>query len=299
MTVNPEELEIHRKFMRPIRTRPFLAIAIPSSITVDSKTLREQTLKIGYIGRAAAIFRVEEIMIYNDGEGNPKTLHSLLSYMEVPPYLKKILVPLLPELRYAGVAPPLKTPHHVQPEFFDTRFREGVITHRQRDKCLVELGLGKKGLIYGKCPSKGSRVTVKILKEDARYYHVELVERDKIDIYWGYSVKVFGSLRHLLETQRGRETAVIVATKKGEPIHRVEEDLYKLLEYRNWAVVIFGGPYLDVDEIALRENFSLSNYVDLLINFVPRQGTINIRVEEAIIAALSILNYIKEKHFNG
>ncbi|MEM2626929.1 MAG: putative RNA uridine N3 methyltransferase, partial [Ignisphaera sp.] len=69
MTLSSAELEVHRRFMRPIRAKPFISIAIPTSITVDSKTLRELTLKIGYIGRATAIFRVEEIMVYCDDEG--------------------------------------------------------------------------------------------------------------------------------------------------------------------------------------------------------------------------------------
>ncbi len=46
-----------------------LAIAIPASTISDTPHLREKTAKIGLIGRAAAIFRVEEIILYPD---NPK-----------------------------------------------------------------------------------------------------------------------------------------------------------------------------------------------------------------------------------
>ena len=47
-----------------------LAIAIPASTISDTPHLREKTSKIGLIGRAAAIFRVDEIIVYLD---NPKT----------------------------------------------------------------------------------------------------------------------------------------------------------------------------------------------------------------------------------
>ena len=39
-----------------------LAVAIPVSIVSDIPHLREKTLKIGLIGRAAAIFRVTEMI---------------------------------------------------------------------------------------------------------------------------------------------------------------------------------------------------------------------------------------------
>ena len=50
--------------LRPLRNKPFISFAIPSSIISEAPDLREKTRKIGYVGRAAAIFRVEEILIY-------------------------------------------------------------------------------------------------------------------------------------------------------------------------------------------------------------------------------------------
>ena len=43
-----------------------LSIAIPASTISDTPHLREKTAKIGLIGRAAAIFRVDEIIVYPD-----------------------------------------------------------------------------------------------------------------------------------------------------------------------------------------------------------------------------------------
>jgi hypothetical protein len=43
-----------------------LAVAVPASMISDTPHLREKTSKVGFIGRAAAIFRVDEIVIYRD-----------------------------------------------------------------------------------------------------------------------------------------------------------------------------------------------------------------------------------------
>lgn len=295
MTLTPTEVEIHKKSMRPVRSRPYISIAIPSSLTTDGKTLREHTIKVGLIGRAATIFRVESIAIYNDGEGDAKLIQNILSYLEVPPYLKKLLVPLSSDLRFVGIIPPLKAPHHVKPEVFNTLYREGLVLDREKDRCLIDIGLDKKGIAYSFCPRRGARVTVKIVKEDQKYYHVDIVDRSVVDIYWGYTIQYFDSLKELLINANRRNSLVIVASKKGKPIHEVENDVVSRLKDKDSMLIVFGGPYLDVDEIALREGVLLEESVDIIVNFIPRQGTVNIRTEEAIIATLSIVNYLKEK----
>ena len=71
-----------------------LSIAIPASTISDTPHPREKTAKIGLIGRAAAIFRVDEIIVYPD---NPKVdqrrdldyIALLLNYLETPQYLRK------------------------------------------------------------------------------------------------------------------------------------------------------------------------------------------------------------------
>ena len=93
-----------------------LAIAIPLSIVSDIPHLREKTLKIGLIGRAAAIFRVNEIIVFPDilninQKRDRNLIAMLLAYMETPQYLRKRLFKIKPELKYAGILPPLRTPH--------------------------------------------------------------------------------------------------------------------------------------------------------------------------------------------
>ena len=94
-----------------------LSIAIPASTISDTPHLREKTAKIGLIGRAAAIFRVDEIIVYPD---NPRAnqredldfIALLLNYLETPQYLRKRLFKIEPRLQFAGILPPLRTPHH-------------------------------------------------------------------------------------------------------------------------------------------------------------------------------------------
>ncbi|MEM3536199.1 MAG: putative RNA uridine N3 methyltransferase, partial [Candidatus Bathyarchaeia archaeon] len=94
-----------------------IAIAIPASIVSDTPHLREKTSKISLIGRTAAIFRVDEIIVYRDNSKIDQTpemelIATLLAYLETPQYLRKRLFRLRPELRFAGVLAPLRTPHH-------------------------------------------------------------------------------------------------------------------------------------------------------------------------------------------
>ena len=53
--------------------RKKLTIAIPASIISDTPHLREKTSKIGSIARSAAIFRVNEIIIYSNDPVPPDT----------------------------------------------------------------------------------------------------------------------------------------------------------------------------------------------------------------------------------
>jgi len=80
-----------------------LSIAIPASTISDTPHLREKTAKIGLIGRAAAIFRVNEIIVYPD---NPKVDQSrdldfialLLNYWLTAQYLRYLLFKLEADL---------------------------------------------------------------------------------------------------------------------------------------------------------------------------------------------------------
>ncbi len=61
-----------------------LVIAIPASVISDTPHLREKTAKLGLIGRAAAIFRVDEIIVYRDNpEGKSRMRVGFYCYVAV------------------------------------------------------------------------------------------------------------------------------------------------------------------------------------------------------------------------
>jgi predicted SPOUT superfamily RNA methylase MTH1 len=56
------------------------------------------------------------------------------------------------------------------------------------------------------------------------------------------------------------------------------------------VLVAFGAPSQGLHEIAKKEDLSLDDIADFVVNTIPRQGTETVRTEEALIASLAILN---------
>lgn len=274
-----------------------LSIAIPASVVSDTPHLREKTSKIGSIGRAAAIFRVDEIIIYPD---NPKInqtadmnlIATLLAYMETPQYLRKRLFKLKPELRYAGILPPLRTLHHPLNRRMKNlkvgEFREGATLSQTKAGTLVDIGVEQPALIPNRLLSMGKRVTVRIKKVDKRV-ETELANRDEITEYWGYVVRVerylFGKL-----VKSGGFDLIVATSKYGVPLVSVAEKMAEKWKKASTILVAFGAPTQGLYEIVRNEGISLDDVVDFVVNTIPMQGTETVRTEEALIASLAILN---------
>lgn len=279
---------------KPWRTFPLTTFSIPSSLISDVFDDREKVRKIGYVGRAAAIFRVEEIMIYaDDSKDNAEYINSLLQYQETPPYLRKKIIKIDPKLRLAGLLQPLKSVHHV-PESFGANIREGVVISSNDIKSIVDVGMKKHVIVYKHLPI-GKRITVVLKKELDNSYIGIPIDRNSIDIYWGFTTKIFKDMKELLQFLKSCGYLVICASKKGEMIYEVENILSKELKMYNKLNVVFGGPKLDVDEIAQKSGININDYCNHIVNFVPRQGVESIRTEEAVLIVLAILNYLKER----
>ena len=104
-----------------------------------------KTQLAGRIARALAVFCVDEVIVFDDGQtkksnvnsngrngdtftGNTDPNHFLmhiLSYLETPPYLRTNLFPMHPDFQYAGVLPSLDMPHHLRRDEW-CQYREGV-----------------------------------------------------------------------------------------------------------------------------------------------------------------------------
>jgi len=274
-----------------------LSITIPASIASDTPHLREKTSKIGLIGRTAAIFRVAEIIIYPD---NPKVnqtadadlISTLLLYMETPQYLRKRLFKLRSELQYAGILPPLRTPHHPLNRKMKNlkvgEYREGVTLSRTKEGTLIDIGIEQPALVPNTQLSVGKRVTVKITKVE-RHVEVELANYDEIPIYWGYRVTVEKNSFGKFVKNRGFDLT-IATSKYGVSLANVAEEIAGKWKRADTILVAFGAPTQGLYEILENEGLNLDNVVDFVVNTIPMQGTETIRTEEALIASLAILN---------
>jgi len=274
-----------------------LSIAIPASVVSDVPHPREKTSKIGLIGRAAAVFRVDEVIIYPD---NPKInqmadmdlIATLLTYMETPQYLRRRLFKLIPELRYAGILPPLRTPHHpINRKMKNLKvgeYREGVTLFKAKDGTFTDIGVEQPALLLNKQPPISKRITVKITKTGERV-EVELAKPGEIPEYWGYIVTV--EKRLFGKIVKNRSFDLIIATSKhGLQLTDIIGEMTEEWKKANTILVAFGAPTQGLYEIVECERLSLDDVVDFVINTIPIQGTETVRTEEALIASLAILN---------
>lgn len=274
-----------------------ISIAIPASVVSDTPHLREKTSKIGLIGRAAAIFRVDEIIIYQDNLKIDQTVEMnlialLLSYMEAPQYLRKRLFKIQPELQFAGILPPLRTPHHPLDKQMKQlkvgEYREGITLSKTGESMLVDIGVEQPALIRDRQIPVNKRVTVKITKIE-RQVEAELANQEDITTYWGYSVaEEKSSLGKLVKNKHFDLT--IATSKYGHPFAKVAEEIADRWRDSRSILIVFGAPTRGLNEIARYEGLGLNDIFDYVVNTIPLQGTETVRMEEALIATLAILN---------
>lgn len=273
-----------------------LVLVIPFSLTSDTPHLREKTYKIGMIGRAASIFRVDEIVLFPDlavdQTREAKIIRTILSYMEAPQYLRRKLFRITRELRYAGILPPLRTPHHPISSSAEGlrlgQFREGVIDRVTKEGLVVDAGVGRSVLVRG-IGHLLERVTVKITDVGDRIRGV-LVNRGDVPFYWGYDVSVSRLPLGRLVREEMRDLLVISTSRHGEAMADLVDDMAKALETTRGAAVLFGSPREGLSEILSREGIELGDISEFVVNVVPEQGTKTVRTEEAVYAFLAIFN---------
>lgn len=273
-------------------------MAIPSSFVSDIPHLREKTVRVGLLARAAAIFRVDEILIYRStaqaDSKEARFLKTILSYLETPQYLRKRVFPLSQDMQYVGVLPPLRTPHHPiskASENGSTAYREGIVVASEKNWAIVEVGLADEVRLEGSSLRKATRVTVRIEKT-GQGERFSVVSREEVPFYWGYNVSV--SERALGETLKRRSDELIILTSRyGDPLLQRMEDLKRELSEASRILVVFGSPQEGIAEILSRERLNPLDFTDIILNMFPNQGTVTVRTEEAVYATLGILNVLE------
>jgi predicted SPOUT superfamily RNA methylase MTH1 len=283
----------------PLNRHPKVSVAIPASFISDVPHLREKTLKIGLIGRALAIFRIDEIIIFPDRLGQNQTrdaslIATILSYMETPQYLRKRLFKIRPELRYAGILPPLRTPHHPlrkrKKNLKVGEYREGIVVGANQKGILVDVGVERPIQVPNLQTPRNTRITLRIV-EKGKSPRAEIVNHDEIEAYWGYEVIVSEvSIGNMLEDHCF--DLVLATSRRGEPLMGIVGDLLTKWKRSESVLVVFGSPTQGLREIVRQEHRKLEELADFVVNTIPEQATETVRTEEALYATLAALNLL-------
>lgn len=267
-------------------------ILIPSSTTMESRDERIRTLKVGTIARAAAVFRVGRIVIYRDAEfDDSRFISRVLQYAETPQYLRKRLFPRERDLRYVGILPPLRTPHHPTSSKVSTlkvgEFRVGLVVDEvgSDNGAWVDIGVERPlPLKTARRYKVGQRLNVRVFS--LKPLAAEPVDRSEIPHYWGYETEVIPNLdEHVSSTK----SLVVVTSRRGTP---ATPDLLRQTVRqgrRRGLEVVFGSPARGVDAFLSSETMEGC----CVINTIPHQGTETVRLEEAIVATLAQVNLLR------
>ncbi|WP_456366411.1 putative RNA uridine N3 methyltransferase [Thermococcus sp.] len=249
-------------------------VFIPDSLLEETDDPKIRTYKVGQVARACAIFGVEHIWIYRAGGRDGKFIKLVLEYMETPQYLRKRLFPLMPELKYVGVVPPLRTPHHKlkgKPRVGD--IREGFAFRRGK-RVYADIGLDELAMVEG---SVEGRWTFRIIS-----VRPLRVIPAKPTGYWGYRVHLSG--KPLAKTLKKAGLNVTIATSRmGLDVREAE-----IPPLRGEVGFVFGSPRKGVSEL-LGGEFDF----DAVLNTVPNQRTATVRTEEALLATLAVFNLMR------
>ncbi|KAL2754113.1 hypothetical protein ACRALDRAFT_1081287 [Sodiomyces alcalophilus JCM 7366] len=232
-------------------------------------------------------------------------LAHVLSYLEAPPFMRKTLFPIHPNLRLAGLLPSLDMPHHPNPIDAAIPYREGVTLDRPPPSagaaCLVDIGAKAPVSLPDAIPPN-TRVTLHFPSGSFEQGPAEAVHpaapREEGGYYWGYAVRRAASLSAVFEESpyEGGYDVSIGTSERGESVSRAFPRHDRKLPFKH-LLIVFGGPRgiefatandpqladMGVGAASTRELFD--HWIDVL----PNQGSRTIRTDEAVFIALTAL----------
>lgn len=314
-----EKAENAKKDETPPLIQPStLSIAVPGSILDNAQSQELRTYVAGQIARAACIYCVDEIIVFDDSggttpmnkqastenaEGELTTIQRscvqmarILQYLECPQYLRKFFFPLHKDLKYCGLLNPLDAPHHLR-QSNEFQYREGVVMDiPSKGGSFVNIGLLNNALLEEKL-EPGIRVTCKLRPQQdikSKKIRADVVPpnqpRAETGVYWGYTVRLASSLSQVITKCPYDEgyDLTIGTSDKGEMVNEVPE---RSMKYKH-GLIVFGG-VLGLEQ-ALQHDPEVdendpSLIYDHYLNTVPGQGSRTIRTEEAVLLSLASL----------
>ena len=274
-----------------------LSVLVPSSIVREAEDKREATRKLGYVARAATVFRADRLVVYHDVDGERRWgggfVEVVLRYAATPPYLRKAAWGTRDELEYVGVLPPLRISSRTGsgPDRPGS-LQEGIVTEvgpdgRVRVNCALQHPISLL-LPDGMEANVGERVAIRISSREP--VRARIVDEPPP----GFAVR-----RADLSEALGRPDAGLrIATSR----HGAALSADRLADITGRAgdmTVAFGAPgrglpaILDVsvEDVAQAGDTDVEPGpgFDLWLNTIPRQGSETVRTEEAMFSSLGPL----------
>ncbi len=268
------------------------SVLVPSSLTREAEDKREATRKLGYVARAAVVFRVDRLVVFPDrgseGRFDDGFVGTVLEYAATPPHLRKEAWDRRGELEYAGVLPPLRVASQTGSGSDGSgSLRQGIVTEVGPDE-RVRVNCGLQHPIS--LPSdgeyaEGERVTIRV--SSRRPVRAKFVDEPSP----GFDVERETVTEALARPDAG---VCIAASRHGEEL--TVDRLGSLAERTaaDGMTVVFGAPERGLPEILDRRPGEEAPSdeparFDLWLNTVPDQGSDVVRTEEALFATLAPL----------
>ncbi|KAA1078460.1 hypothetical protein PGT21_035316 [Puccinia graminis f. sp. tritici] len=336
-----------------------VSIALPGSIVNNAQTWELKTALVGQIARACAIFSVNEIIIFDEsvGEADPSAkphqpsstygrakyrtpaedlelagpedgpfqpshfVARILEYLECPQYLRKSLFPIHPDLRLAGLLPPLDLPHHFRKDH-ETPWREGCILpadkvenyvagghyqkkkHRKGDDrktSWADVGLAEPVQVQldeGVSLPDWTRVTVQMPKGEGKLARLvsPRLPTQTTGIYWGYSIRLASSISKVFtETPYASEGGYDLTIGTSERGENVDDVVDGIGDFKHMLLVLGGLSGLELtiaSDDTLEPRLTAADaplLFDHWLNTLPFQGSRTVRTEEALLVSLGAL----------
>jgi predicted SPOUT superfamily RNA methylase MTH1 len=247
--------------------------------------------------------------------------YHILSYLETPPYLRRVLFPYHPNLRTAGALPSLDTPHHLRAEEW-CKYREGVTLqshggsheqkkHKKNDRSeelaetLVNAGFGAPVRVAASIPPN-TRVTLEFDSDEFTDNPTAAAvspdtPRENAGYYWGYAPRLASSLSSVFTecpfgggydysigtSERGISLKSLTSRLHTPAESSEDDEEHPAMPMWEHLLIVFGG--VAGLEVALQNDKELSGKVsqaselfDAWVNLVQGQGSRTIRTEEAV-----------------
>ena len=152
-----------------------------------------------------------------------------------------------------------------------------------KGKKFLNIGTNKLIQYFGKMKS-GTRIAIQI-KTTQPELTVKEISKEDIKDYWGYSVKERSNLLSILSTWKGK---IILTSKKGKNFTVL--DAKEMTETNEPILIVFGTTNKGIHDILGTDIKKIQN--SKIFNFFPNQATQTVRLEEAILGILSIINIL-------